>query len=183
MTPLPQALRDTLAATVPQLHAHCRDAWVVIGSAAAALAGAPVEVADLDLLTSERDAERLIALWSAQQDRAYQPAASDRFRSRFARFLFPAMPVEVMGGLELHTAQGWQPSTPTTSRRSPVPAWRYPFPHGPNRSAFCKASAAPRICSEPACCTQHETPLGRPTGSSHARPSIISHSVPRDGTS
>lgn len=109
MTPLPQALRDTLAATVPQLHAHCRDAWVVIGSAAAALAGAPVEVADLDLLTSERDAERLIALWSAQQDRAYQPAASDRFRSRFARFLFPAMPVEVMGGLELHTAQGWQP--------------------------------------------------------------------------
>jgi hypothetical protein len=43
-----------------------------------------------------------------QQDRTYQPAASDRFRSRFARFLFPGMPVEVMGGLELHTAQGWQ---------------------------------------------------------------------------
>jgi hypothetical protein len=108
VTSLPPALREVLAATVPQLHAHCRDAWTVIGSAAVALAGASVEVADLDLLTSESDAERLIAQWGVQQDRTYQPAASDRFRSRFARFLFPGMPVEVMGGLELHTAQGWQ---------------------------------------------------------------------------
>jgi hypothetical protein len=109
MTPAPQALREVLAAVVPPLREHCRDAWVVIGSAAVALAGAPVEVADLDLLTSHADAERLIALWGAELDSAYQPAASDRFRSRFARFLFPGMAVEVMGGLELHAAQGWVP--------------------------------------------------------------------------
>ncbi|GLQ51186.1 hypothetical protein ACFFJT_08275 [Dyella flava] len=109
MTPLPQALRDALAAAVPPLQGHCLDAWVVIGSAAAALAGAQVEVADLDLLTSQRDAERLITLWHAELDATYQPAAGDRFRSRFARFLFPAMPVEVMGGLELRAAQGWMP--------------------------------------------------------------------------
>jgi hypothetical protein len=109
MTPVPQALRDVLAAVVPPLREHCRDAWVVIGSAAVALAGAQVDVADLDLLTSQGDAERLMALWNAERDWAYQPTASDRFRSRFARFLFPAMAVEVMGGLELHVAQAWVP--------------------------------------------------------------------------
>jgi hypothetical protein len=94
---------------VPSLHQHCRDAWVIIGSAAAALAGAPIEVADLDLLTSADDAERLVALWHQHRDLAYTPAAGDRFRSRFARFRFPGMPVEVMGDLELHGADGWQP--------------------------------------------------------------------------
>jgi hypothetical protein len=109
MNPVPQALHDVLAVVLPPLREHCRDAWVVIGSAAVALAGAPVEVADLDLLTSQGDAERLIALWNAELDSTYRPAASDRFRSRFARFLFPGMAVEVMGGLELHTVQGWVP--------------------------------------------------------------------------
>lgn len=105
----PQALQAALAATVPPLRLHCLDAWVVIGSAAAALAGADVEVADLDLLTSIDDAERLIALWSSRLDPSHTPEASDRFRSHFARFRFPGLPVEVMGGLELHGPHGWQP--------------------------------------------------------------------------
>jgi hypothetical protein len=103
------ALDQAIAAAVPQLHEHCRDAWVVIGSAAAALAGANVEVADLDLLTSVDDAGRLMTLWRERLDPVYEPAAGDRFRSRFARFLFPGMPVEVMGGLELHGTDGWRP--------------------------------------------------------------------------
>jgi hypothetical protein len=102
-------LHEAIAASVPLLHAHCRDPWVVIGSAACALAGADVEVADLDLLTSTADAERLIALWPSRLDTSYVPAGADRFRSRFARFLFPGMPLEVMGNLELHDADGWQP--------------------------------------------------------------------------
>ncbi|QRN55907.1 hypothetical protein ISN74_12420 [Dyella caseinilytica] len=103
------ALDQAIAAAVPLLHEHCRDAWVVIGSAAAALAGANVEVGDLDLLTSVDDAEGLIALWHERLDGVYEPAAGDRFRSRFARFRFPGMPVEVMGGLELRETAGWQP--------------------------------------------------------------------------
>lgn len=103
------ALHEAIAASVPLLHAHCRDPWVVIGSAACALAGADVEVADLDLLTSTTDAERLIAMWPSRLDTSYVPAGVDRFRSRFARFLFPGMPLEVMGNLELHDADGWQP--------------------------------------------------------------------------
>nr|WP_225737268.1 hypothetical protein [Dyella acidiphila] len=106
---MPQALLDVLTAVMPQLREHCRDGWVVIGSAAAALSGADVDVADLDLLTSRADAERLIALWQPALDPHYHPAAADRFRSHFARFLFPGMPVEVMGDLQLHGEQGWQP--------------------------------------------------------------------------
>jgi hypothetical protein len=108
MMQLNPALRDVMTATVPSLQAHCRDPWVVIGSAACALAGAAVDVADLDLLTSAADAERLIALWPSRLDTSYTPAGADRFRSRFARFQFPGMPLEVMGGLELHDADGWR---------------------------------------------------------------------------
>lgn len=104
------ALREALAVAVPDLYRHCRDPWTLIGSAAAALAGADVGVADLDVLTSVRDAESLIALWHDRLDATYLPAAgTDRFRSRFARFGFPGLPLELMGGLELHGPEGWQP--------------------------------------------------------------------------
>lgn len=108
MMQLSPALREVIAASVPHLHAHCLDEWVVIGSAAAALSGVAVEAADLDLLTSAADAQRLVELWPSRLDTAYVPAGADRFRSRFARFRFPGMPLEVMGGLQLHGADGWQ---------------------------------------------------------------------------
>lgn len=75
------ALQEAIAAAMPQLHQHCRDAWVVIGSAAVALAGADVVVADLDVLTSADDAERLKVLWRERLDPVYTPAAADQFRS------------------------------------------------------------------------------------------------------
>jgi hypothetical protein len=102
------ALREVLASAVPELHRHCRDPWVVIGSAAARLAGAEVVVADLDVLTSVRDAEALIGQWRARRDDTYVPRGEERFRSRFARFRFPGLPVEVMGGLELCGERGWE---------------------------------------------------------------------------
>ncbi|GAA0888335.1 hypothetical protein [Rhodanobacter soli] len=103
------ALREVLAAVVPDLHRLCRDPWTLIGSAAARLAGAEVVVADLDVLTSVRDAEALIGHWRARRDDAYVPCGEERFRSRFARFRFPGLPVEVMGGLELCNERGWEP--------------------------------------------------------------------------
>jgi hypothetical protein len=99
-------LRRTLAACVPDLRRLCTDPWVVIGSAAAWLAGAEVTVADVDVLTSVRDARTLVNHW---QSRLVTTAASkdgDRFRSHFARFDFP-LAVEVMGGLELASPGGW----------------------------------------------------------------------------
>ncbi|HEX7732368.1 MAG TPA: hypothetical protein VF415_06950, partial [Rhodanobacter sp.] len=83
-----------------------------IGSAAARLLGAETGVADVDVLVSPADAEVLMALWADRRDTAHAPADDDRFRSRFARFDFPGLPVEVMGGLELDRGEGWQPVSP-----------------------------------------------------------------------
>ncbi|HET6805244.1 MAG TPA: hypothetical protein VFH59_07380 [Frateuria sp.] len=101
-------LRHTLAACVPDLQRHCSDPWIVIGSAAALLVGAPVDVADLDVLTSVGDARSLIGHWQGRLLATDGLKDADRFRSHFARFAFPH-PVEVMGGLEVATPEGWRP--------------------------------------------------------------------------
>lgn len=109
MSHVSPALYATLADIVPELHVHCVDPWCVIGSTAALLAGADVSVADVDVLTSREDAERLMALWADRREHVYEPAGAERFRSHFARFRFPGVPVEVMGGLELNRGDGWKP--------------------------------------------------------------------------
>lgn len=101
-------LHAVLELIVPDLHRWCVDPWTLIGSAAAALAGAPVTVADVDVSTSRRDAQTMADRWQARLDATYVPADGDRFRSWFARFRYPGLAVEVMGGLELFGATGWQ---------------------------------------------------------------------------
>ena len=103
-----EQLRAALALVVPDLQACCRDAWCLIGSAAAWLVGATVTVADVDVLTSRRDAGVLIEHW---QSRLQAPTVegAERFRSRYARFGFPGLAVEVMGGLEVCGDGGWSP--------------------------------------------------------------------------
>jgi hypothetical protein len=112
MSHIPPALFVALAELVPELHVHCAEPWCLIGSAAARLLGAVVDVADIDVLVSRADAETLATLWADRRDAAHAPADDDRFRSHFARFRFPGMPVEVMGGLELDQGEGWQPVSP-----------------------------------------------------------------------
>lgn len=102
-------LGDVLAMVVPDLRRHCHDPWWVIGSAAARLLGAEVVVADVDLLTSARDADLLSGYWLAHRDANQFPPDEDRFRSHFVRFTFPGLPVELMGGLELWRENGWEP--------------------------------------------------------------------------
>jgi hypothetical protein len=109
MSHVSPALYRTLAQIVPDLYVHCVEPWCLIGSTAALLVGADVGVADVDVLVSRGDAERLVTLWASLRDDVYEPAGADRFRSHFARFRFPAMPVEIMGGLELDSGDGWQP--------------------------------------------------------------------------
>lgn len=109
MSHVTPALYTTLAEIVPELHVHCVDPWCLIGSAAALLAGAEVDVADVDVLVSRNDAEQLMTLWASRREPAHELADAERFRSHFARFRFPGVPVEVMGGLELNRGDGWQP--------------------------------------------------------------------------
>lgn len=101
-------LRHALAACVPDLQQRCTDPWVVIGSAATCLAGHALPVGDLDVLTSARDAQTLIDHWQDRRLPTEQAAGGDRFHSRFARFAFPGMPVEVMGDLEVRDGPQWR---------------------------------------------------------------------------
>ncbi len=122
-------LHEALVASVPDLYRHCRDPWTVIGSAAAWLAGAKVTVADLDVLTSARDAEAMIRHWRVRLDTTTAAAGGERFRSRFARFVFAGLAVEIMGGLEVSDGSGWAPvavgeivTVDVAGVRVPIPA-------------------------------------------------------------
>ena len=112
MSHVSPALFVALTELVPELHVHCAEPWCVIGSAGARMLGAEVDVADVDVLVSRADAATLMAHWADRRDHAHAPADGDRFRSHFARFRSPGLPVEVMGGLELHDDAGWQPVSP-----------------------------------------------------------------------
>jgi hypothetical protein len=107
MSHVPPALYATLAEIVPDLHVHCSAPWCLIGSAAALLLGAEVSVADVDVLTTHADADALMARWAERRESVSALAGGQLFRSHFARFRFPGVPVEVMGALELHTEDGW----------------------------------------------------------------------------
>ena len=122
------ALREALIASVPDLHRYCRDPWTLIGSGAAWLAGARVTVADLDVLTSARDAETLAGHWRTRLDTTTASAGAERFRSRFARFVFPGLAVEIMGGLEVSGDAGWEPVTVGEIVTVDVAGMRVPIP-------------------------------------------------------
>lgn len=90
------------------------DEWWIIGSAAAALAGADIaEVRDVDLLLSEGDAERLFARWSSAPRQ--EEAPSGQFRStRFARFNHAPLAIEAMAGFEMKLRGVWRRIWPLT---------------------------------------------------------------------
>lgn len=121
-------LRQTLVHVMPDLQKYCREPWYLIGSAAASLAGADVSVADVDVLASADDAARLETQWRDLRDPVYMPAGAEHFRSRFARFRFPGLPVEVMGDLELHRGNGWQPVQVHEAASVSVAGFAVPIP-------------------------------------------------------
>lgn len=108
MTPS-SALHAGLHGALPGLARTFRDPWWIIGSAAMALAGIPgVVPQDIDVLCSRRDALALRDAWSGHADAGFRPADEARFRSAFVRFVHLPVPLEIMGGLEIMTAAGWQ---------------------------------------------------------------------------
>jgi len=109
---LAETLRE-IASVAPALEGE----WWIIGSAAAALAGADIlEVRDVDLLLSERDARTLRACWSTKETE--RVPADDRFRSSvFARFIGAPLPIEAFGGFEMRLRGDWRPVLPLTRER------------------------------------------------------------------
>lgn len=106
-------LAETLA-VIAGASADFEDEWWIIGSAAAALSGADLSIVrDVDLLLSEKDARRLLGLWSKVRR---SPAAPDpQFRSAvFARFEDAPLAIEAFGGFEMKVRGGWRAVAPLT---------------------------------------------------------------------
>lgn len=102
-------IESGLADWVPDIHRLARDPWWIIGSAAMCLLGVQTEVADIDVLASSRDADRLAREWTERRVEVGPRAGDSLFRSRFSRYTFQPLVVEVMGDLEVHGDDGWQP--------------------------------------------------------------------------
>lgn len=124
------ALERTLVELAARLEALQPQApWCVIGSAALVLSGVDGIVPnDVDVLLDARDAYALIAANRGNADDSHVPSGSDRFRSRFARLDFAPMPVEVMGGLEVHHDGRWQAVRVGEIRRVALGSTRIPVP-------------------------------------------------------
>lgn len=89
--------------------AQLKDTFYVVGSTALALAGIPLEtIDDVDLLTSNRDADFLKHLWQSNKLIDYSPAHADKFLSNFGRFKINKSLVEVMGELKVFYENKWQ---------------------------------------------------------------------------
>jgi hypothetical protein len=100
-------LRETLA-RVADAALGSGEPWWIIGSAAVALHGRDVEVReDVDVMTGPAGARRLLQRFGVE---AAPGEASALFRSEvFGRWDGSPLAVEVMGGLHLRAASGWQP--------------------------------------------------------------------------
>jgi len=109
---LPAPLIDTLG-SVAAIMEEARDPWWIIASAAAALHGAkPITVADVDVLLSVEDIDRILpALGIAP----YRAPPNPLFRSLvLAKWPVPPVPVDLMAGFEHRVGDVWHPVWPAT---------------------------------------------------------------------
>jgi hypothetical protein len=113
---LPDAAIATLAAFIDRL-AIIRDPWWLIGGAAVALQGVPIDpLADIDVIMSKQDAGKVLSDLGIAPER---PGGSELFRSAvFGRWLALPIPVDIMGDFEVRTPEGWVRVAPRT--REPV---------------------------------------------------------------
>jgi hypothetical protein len=110
-------LEPTLA-QISRIAPRLQDDWWIIGSAAIALAGVAVEVPDVDLLLSERDARMLLTDWASPK---VATEGQERFRSVYGAHTGTPIPIEIMGRLEVNVEAQWVPVAPTTRERIELP--------------------------------------------------------------
>ncbi len=92
--------------------------WWIIGSAAVALHGGDVTVADVDVLLGEDDAR---ALLPALGMKAVAGEGTALFRSAvFARWTATPLTVEFMAGFHFRAGDGWRMVVPVTRERVDV---------------------------------------------------------------
>ncbi|MDD7908489.1 hypothetical protein PUV47_01035 [Pseudovibrio exalbescens] len=99
---------------LPVLLKHCQDPWWIIGGAGLLLHGVPVQLKDVDVLLSERDA---VALQQRLNLPNVADRCSDRFRSKIFLKLEAPIPLEFMGDFSVATKEGWHILVPRTRQR------------------------------------------------------------------
>lgn len=84
------------------------DNLYIIGSSALILSGIDVgETADIDILTTSANSNKLQYLWKDKMEAVPKMKEDDLFTSNFARFNFPLMDIEVMGDLKIWKGDSW----------------------------------------------------------------------------
>ena len=121
-------IESGLADWVPDIRRLARDPWWIIGSTALCLLGVATEVADIDLLTSVRDADALTRAWPGRRVAVGPRPGDSHFRSRYSRYMFDPLVLEVMGDLEVHRADGWQPVRIERTRHCRIGGYDLPIP-------------------------------------------------------
>jgi hypothetical protein len=135
--PLVDGLRE-VAALSPSL----QDPWWLIGSAAMALAGLEgLDVADIDLLVSERDAAAALSAWLIPPE---PPGGNDRFCSLVYGRRPGALVIEVMAGLQVKTPRGWTAVRPQTRRPVGFGGAALYIPETPELIAICRLFGRPK---------------------------------------
>lgn len=86
-----------------------QDDYFIIGSAALILTGIEItDTRDIDILTSDRDANRLRGMWKSRLVENHTTTNDDLFRSNFSRYHFGALDVEILGDLEVQKDNQWK---------------------------------------------------------------------------
>lgn len=112
---LKQPLRETLH-LAGELMRGAEDHWWIIASAAAALHGVDQpEVADVDVLASDRDAISVLgSLGVSPLPKSPHPLFESRILGRWTG---APMTVEIMAGFRFRGVSGWQPMAPASRER------------------------------------------------------------------
>jgi hypothetical protein len=86
-----------------------KDNFYVIGSAALNLSGVELDkMYDIDILVSGRDADFLKVEWGSRAIKEHIPSDDKLFSSKFARYKFSVLHIEIMGDLKVNKKEIWE---------------------------------------------------------------------------
>ena len=141
MTRLPPDAIRTLVRVAETLEI-AQDDWWVVGGASVALQGFAVEVADIDVLMSPRDARRVLATLNIPPD---EGGGVDRFRSDiYGRWTALPLGVDLMAGLQVRAGDRWTRIEPATRAAVAVDGRTLYVPSRAELIGICRVFGRPR---------------------------------------
>ena len=98
---------QTLKEALPTLK-NLKDNFYIIGSTALLLSDIKIDnISDIDILTTENDAEFLRTEWENRIIKNHVLIDSELFSSKFSRNRFSVLDIEILGGLKINIKGEW----------------------------------------------------------------------------